>query len=372
MREAGARWLDEQGSVAVDWPCLRCGYNLRTRAESAECPECGTPVVKSTPLGRRSTVALGACRRAILLMIGSLLLWLYGIILIVKFLDAIRPPRPQYDQIPFETSIRALPWEPWFRIFDCILGYGSILLVLLASRRYQRALVDLELPPSVSRAGSAALWRLAVVATILTAAARTISLLVSRAPPLWLSGLPDVVTLILLFAVLAPRVLSIEQILAAAALRRFRFVTRCCAILVVLGGGEIVIPKSLIAASFIGAPKSPDIWAWNQASPGQPPDYLIFSQDGMVRRSTTAPACALSQTDAYVAFAQATSAGPLLDKFLRVFNLYTHWLNSVLGPALFAAFIVALGVVHRSIGDSTIALRATGTTAEAKAERSSC
>lgn len=356
MREAGARWLDEQGSVAVDWPCLRCGYNLRTRAETAECPECGTPVVKSTPLRRRSTVALVACRRAILLVNGSLLLLLYGTILIVRFLDAIRPPRPQYDQIPFETSIRALPWEPWFQIFDCILGYGSILLVLLACRRYQRALVDLDLPHSVSLAGSAALWRLAVVATILTAAVRTICLLVSRTPPPWLSGIPEIVTLLLLFAILASRVLTIEQILAAAALRRFRVVSRCCATLVILAGGAIVVPKSLSSAYWIAAPQFPDIWVWNQAGPGQPPDYLIFSQDGMVRRSTIAPADALSQTEAFMDFqVQASSAGTLLNQFSGVFSRYTHWLNFMLGPALFAAFIFALGVVHRSIGKSTIA-----------------
>src|SRR5207244_8750412 len=30
--------------VAVDLPCIRCGYNLRTLMVKARCPECHTPV----------------------------------------------------------------------------------------------------------------------------------------------------------------------------------------------------------------------------------------------------------------------------------------------------------------------------------------
>lgn len=48
-QQAMPRWLDDEGCVAVDWPCLHCGYNLRTRHETDGCPACGTRVSNSGP-----------------------------------------------------------------------------------------------------------------------------------------------------------------------------------------------------------------------------------------------------------------------------------------------------------------------------------
>ncbi len=39
--------LDEQGRVAADLPCVRCGYNLRGLPASQGCPECGTTITLS-------------------------------------------------------------------------------------------------------------------------------------------------------------------------------------------------------------------------------------------------------------------------------------------------------------------------------------
>jgi len=33
--------------IECDFPCVECGYNLRTRRVNEVCPECGTPVLKS-------------------------------------------------------------------------------------------------------------------------------------------------------------------------------------------------------------------------------------------------------------------------------------------------------------------------------------
>ncbi len=39
--------LDAEGRVAIDLPCVGCGYNLRTLLHDARCPECARPVVES-------------------------------------------------------------------------------------------------------------------------------------------------------------------------------------------------------------------------------------------------------------------------------------------------------------------------------------
>ncbi len=39
--------LDAERRVAIDLPCLGCGYNVRTLANDAVCPECARPVIES-------------------------------------------------------------------------------------------------------------------------------------------------------------------------------------------------------------------------------------------------------------------------------------------------------------------------------------
>jgi Zn finger protein HypA/HybF involved in hydrogenase expression len=39
--------LDARGHIAVDLPCAKCRYNLRTQPVSANCPECAHPVIET-------------------------------------------------------------------------------------------------------------------------------------------------------------------------------------------------------------------------------------------------------------------------------------------------------------------------------------
>src|SRR5262245_45311864 len=46
-----SKLLDANGRVAVDAPCLRCGYNLRSLEATGYCPECRAPVITSLQQG---------------------------------------------------------------------------------------------------------------------------------------------------------------------------------------------------------------------------------------------------------------------------------------------------------------------------------
>lgn len=39
--------MDAQTRIDFDLPCLKCGYNLRTLAITARCPECGFPALRA-------------------------------------------------------------------------------------------------------------------------------------------------------------------------------------------------------------------------------------------------------------------------------------------------------------------------------------
>ena len=40
-------YLDSEGSICQDLPCVQCGYNLRTLQPMGRCPECGTQILRS-------------------------------------------------------------------------------------------------------------------------------------------------------------------------------------------------------------------------------------------------------------------------------------------------------------------------------------
>jgi len=70
-----ARAADEvgpDGKIQVDLPCRQCGYNLRSLARDARCPECGFPVIRCL---RRDDLGYGDPRYVARVALGAYLLW---------------------------------------------------------------------------------------------------------------------------------------------------------------------------------------------------------------------------------------------------------------------------------------------------------
>lgn len=65
-------WADNDGRIAIDIPCARCGYNLRSLSAGGLCPECGSPVRDSEPLHLRSPKWLSRVRLGVLILLLSL------------------------------------------------------------------------------------------------------------------------------------------------------------------------------------------------------------------------------------------------------------------------------------------------------------
>src|SRR5262245_26656124 len=76
-----AIFLTRDGHVATNIECSQCGYNLRTLAEDAVCPECATAVADSLadPIREMPTkwaanaMAVGATRTLIGIVFGAML-----------------------------------------------------------------------------------------------------------------------------------------------------------------------------------------------------------------------------------------------------------------------------------------------------------
>jgi ribosomal protein L37E len=60
------------GKIQVDLPCRRCGYNLRSLARDARCPECGFPVIRCL---RRDDLGYGDPRYVRRIALGAYLIF---------------------------------------------------------------------------------------------------------------------------------------------------------------------------------------------------------------------------------------------------------------------------------------------------------
>src|SRR5262245_30626809 len=85
-------WIGADGKIAIDWPCVQCGYNLRSLAETGSCPECGASVRRSVPIDQRSPATLREYRNAAFVLAASVLAAVLAPPAYEKLLKRIRPP----------------------------------------------------------------------------------------------------------------------------------------------------------------------------------------------------------------------------------------------------------------------------------------
>ncbi|MBB6430905.1 hypothetical protein [Algisphaera agarilytica] len=91
--DAAVVTLDADGRIAVDLPCVSCGYLLRTLPPDGSCPECGKPVAETLEAGNIRLLPLdwlgGLQGGAVFLAISIPLLGLFGIGALTWLLIAI-------------------------------------------------------------------------------------------------------------------------------------------------------------------------------------------------------------------------------------------------------------------------------------------
>lgn len=74
--------LDEAGRIAADFPCVRCGYDLRGLALGGDCPECGAPVGRSAAgdlIAHADPVWADCVARGVRLILVSIVAWIAAI-----------------------------------------------------------------------------------------------------------------------------------------------------------------------------------------------------------------------------------------------------------------------------------------------------
>src|SRR3954469_21862257 len=91
-------------SLETNLPCLRCGYNLRSLATNARCPECSTPIASSLDTnllryGDPSWTSILALALSFMLLAGAIQLLYTVAFLVVEETDVF------FDHVtPFETA----------------------------------------------------------------------------------------------------------------------------------------------------------------------------------------------------------------------------------------------------------------------------
>lgn len=124
--------LDADGRVAIDAPCINCGYNLRTLAADAVCPECAHPVQLSirgnflcfspTPWVRRLARGVMLVLIAVGAAIAGVIAWIASSVYVV----ATSPPT--YSSLPSGFAVQFIGALVW-TLASAGLAIAGLLLI---------------------------------------------------------------------------------------------------------------------------------------------------------------------------------------------------------------------------------------------------
>jgi hypothetical protein len=146
--------VDSKGDVITDdFPCAKCGYNLRTLAVAGRCPECGEPVARSfSPVGFRfrNPMTPRRVRNGIMLFITGVLA---DVIVMLMLTVTIRLAYVIPDSL-YSFTTRSLSYA--LSIARLPVALGLILMTWPFGRRGDRFAWPLGVAVSLAIAASAA------------------------------------------------------------------------------------------------------------------------------------------------------------------------------------------------------------------------
>ncbi|UCE59921.1 MAG: hypothetical protein JSU63_21055 [Phycisphaerales bacterium] len=124
-------------SLAIDVPCISCGYNLRTLSVSGDCPECGHTVRETleNPLVACSSESLVSLR-----IVAGMLIYAKPVLLVSPLLFFFGPcilgvvVPSAIGELALSCGFAALAWEaaPVKPRYRRVVFVASVLLVLVA------------------------------------------------------------------------------------------------------------------------------------------------------------------------------------------------------------------------------------------------
>lgn len=151
--------VDAEQRLAMDVPCMGCGYNLRSLAAGGLCPECGKPIPPSLELfARRLSFGdpawlLEVCRGLtwLLVALGILVVLTFVVPVILNILFVVTAPAAAFGRFGPGMAVIILQWVSQL----LALGIGVFALVKVTTPEPQQAT-----PPRGDRARRVTRWML--------------------------------------------------------------------------------------------------------------------------------------------------------------------------------------------------------------------
>lgn len=341
-------WIDTDRDVSVDWPCVQCGYNLRSLPAIGNCPECGSSVRQSAPLEERDMTGLRRFRNATFWLAASSLIAVFISPGYEALLKRIRPPSVMLWDLPPGETVQLHPWTPWAWLVGSLLAYAAAAVTLFAVRRYVTARVELGVSrPPLMRA-TLPLWKLAVCVLVIAFVTETMGSLGGPSviwTPNAIMRLLEV-SLWVYFAIAIGA--SLQGVLVIAQHRLISRVVRWLCVVAASIGMAIIAKDALLTLWFLSTPPRPQPMILDLAH-RSPPEYVILDQYGRATSTTTAPAAEIARTKRWQDALKPGAPTTWMFDASRTIERWFWWPGVVVG-SLLLIFLAGTGfIAHRAI-----------------------